>query len=104
MAPMDERGASPECQQDRRDAVARQETFRWDRELERMIRAVECSPLDREEYVAEIVAVVQRHTAAMVAALARTTRLIDHVERRLRDVQAALPRCSEPTAKEAPHG
>lgn len=80
-----ERGASPDWQQDRADVAEQRETVQRDRDLERMIRGTraELVPGSRA-YRDEIVAIVRRHNAELVAALGRREILIDHLERMLR--------------------
>lgn len=98
---MDERGASPEFQQDQAEAAERRETLRRDRELERMIRAIPmtyrvthkglATPRS-QTYTDEVVAIVRRHNAELVAALARKNILIDHLERLIEKAAAVQGR------------
>lgn len=78
----DERGASKDFQQDRAEAEARTITLRKDRELERMIEALPM-PLTLSaalEYRDEVLAIVRRHNADLLADLGRKRVLIEHLE------------------------
>jgi len=90
---MDERGASVEFQQDQAEAAEQAVTRRKDKELERMMWAIP-SGWHRDAYITEVVAIVRRHNAELVADLARKRVLIDHLEE--------LRRCPDPSVHSAP--
>lgn len=69
---------------DQVDAAERREIIRRDRDLERMIRGVNaCLVPGSRAYRNELVAIVRRHNAELVAALAKRDALIDHLEQLL---------------------